>query len=123
MDMPATPRTRYERALASTIEEARIDLGWSQQVLSDRASAHLDGGRLEQTTLSRMIRGAVPMRVDYVGAIAAAFGMSLSALCRLAEGREPELTRAMPVRPEPEPSPSAGRRRTPRRATGLHLGA
>lgn len=121
--MPSTPRTAYERALAATIEEARLDLGWSQQVLADRASAHLDVGRLEQTTLSRMLRGSVPMRVDYVGAIASAFGMSLSALCRLAEGREPHLTRAMPITPEDAPGPSDVRTRRPRRVSVQHLEA
>lgn len=121
--MGVSERSPYERALASTIEEARLDLGWSQQILADRATAHLEDGELTQTTLSRMLRGAVPMRLDYLGAIAHAFGMSLSALCRLAEGREPTTARAMPVTPEGEPSPSGARRRRPRPVSTPRQGA
>lgn len=121
--MGVSERTTYERALASTIEEARLDLGWSQQMLAERATAHLDGGELTQTTLSRMLRGAVPMRMDYIAAIAHAFGMSLSALCRLAEGREPKPARALPVTPEGDSSPSGARRRRPRPVSGPRQGA
>lgn len=103
--------------MAGALEEARLDLGWSQQLLSERASA-LGLTDVTQTTVSRMLRGKVPMQVGYAEALAIALGMNFSALCRLAEGRVPADTRVMPVRPEEAgPAPNDGRRRRPRHVT------
>lgn len=103
------------------IEQARLDLGWSQAQLAEQASTHLEPGHpLTQTTLSRILRGAVPMRVDVAAALAAALGMTLTALLRLAEGAGPVETQALPVTRDSEPPPNGARRRRPRPVTGSH---
>ena len=101
------------------IEQARLDLGMSQSQLAELASRHLpDDRELTQTTLSRILRGTVPMRVNVAGALAAALGMTLAALLRLAEGQGPVETEALPVTRDNEQPPNGARRRRPRPVTG-----
>lgn len=101
-----------------------MELGWSQQDMADRASAFLPAGSpLTQTTLSRMLNGAVSLRIELVEAIAKALDMKLSALCRLAEGEMPRSARAVPVTDRTESPPNGARRRRPRRVTGQNPGA
>lgn len=120
----STTQTPIERALAEVIDEARLVQGWSQQEMAARASVHLPaGGPLTQTTLSRMLKGQVSLRVDYVEALAKALDMRLSALCRLAEGEVPATARALPINPGSDSGPNASHRRRPRRATEPSRGA
>lgn len=109
-------RTPLEVSLASVIEEARLDLDLSQETLAERASVHLPAeDPLTQTTLSRMTRGKVPLRVDRCEAIAAALGMSFSALIQLAEHGAPRTVQAQPITETDGPRSNGARRRKPRR--------
>lgn len=112
--MTVSNRTPLEVSLASVIEEARLDLEMSQQALADGASRYLpEEEPLTQTTLSRMLRGTVPLRVDMCEALAAALGMPFSALIRLAESRAPRVVEAQPITGPDDPPPNGGRKRRP----------
>lgn len=96
-----------------------MDLNLSQQEVAARASQHMPATEpLTQTTYSRMVRGKVPMRVDYCAAIAAALGMRFSMLVRLAETAALPQAQGLPVTQEGATESSAARTRTPRRASG-----
>lgn len=112
-------RTALERAIAEVLEDARLDLGLSQEQVSARAQAA--GYQLPQSQVSRVARGAIPLKIDDTEAFAAAVGMTLTSVVRLAEGEITRTAQGMDVRdfPGSEHGASGARRRRPRHVTGV----
>ena len=110
-----TPRRALEQRLAEIFEQARLDLGLTQAELSERARRL--GYDVTQVQVSRVLRGAVPMKVEDADALARALGMSLSGALRIIE-RTGVTAGSEVIGRESDPPAIAAHRRRPRPVTG-----